>query len=159
MIASAASTPNQRQQSGQESRKFRTPDSADHVRVSAKTQRDPASATVIVTLTIDEGYHVNANPASLDYLIPTTVQFAGVLPERVEYPAPVSFKPDFADEALDVYEGTPTVLAIFPPGAFHGMTAIRGTVTVQACNDQICLPPSDLQVSVSLSGPVAGHSN
>jgi thiol:disulfide interchange protein DsbD len=81
------------------------------------------------------------------------------LPERVEYPEPLTFKPDFADETLDVYAGTPTLVAIFPDGAFDAMTAIRGTVTAQACNDQICLPPSDLQVSVPLSGPVAGHSN
>jgi uncharacterized protein YyaL (SSP411 family) len=158
-VAAAASTANQPRQPGQDAGQFRAQGSADHVRVSAKTRRGPDSTTVTVTLTIDAGYHVNANPASLDYLIPTTVHFAGLVPERVDYPQPVTFKPDFADEALDVYEGTPTIVAVFPHGAFDGMTAIRATVTAQACNDRICLPPSDLPLSVPLTGPDAGHSN
>ena len=129
------------------------PASADGHRIPETEVRNSRDGVmVIVTLTIDEGYHVNANPATFDDLIPTTLAFEGMAPDRISYPMPVAFKPAFADQALTVYEGTSAVVAIFPPGMFDRITIIRGTVTAQACNDQICLPPSDLPVSITLPG-------
>ncbi|MCH8912654.1 MAG: hypothetical protein IIA33_03690, partial [Planctomycetes bacterium] len=58
-------------------------------------------ATLEITLQIADGYHINANPASLDYLIATAVVFDGVSPTRIAYPEASRFKPAFAAEALD----------------------------------------------------------
>jgi hypothetical protein len=44
---------------------------------------DGASDMLLITLRIDPGFHINANPASAEYLIPTNVAFAGIEPERV----------------------------------------------------------------------------
>ena len=66
----------------------------DHVHVTARRAGD----TLLITLRIDTGYHVNANPASDDYLIPTGVAFAGFVPERIIYPRAIPFKPAFADK-------------------------------------------------------------
>jgi len=66
----------------------------DHVHVSARRAGDD----LLITLRIDPGYHINANPASDDYLIPTGVAFAGFVPERIIYPRAIPFKPAFADK-------------------------------------------------------------
>jgi hypothetical protein len=61
------------------------------------------------------------------------------------------FTAKFAPEGLDVYEGSVAVIAKFPKGSLQGQ-AIQGTVTAQACTSQICLPPSDLPVSIGNTG-------
>ena len=66
----------------------------DHVHVTARR----AGESLLITLRIDPGYHINANPASDDYLIPTGVAFAGFVPERIIYPRAIPFKPAFADK-------------------------------------------------------------
>lgn len=93
----------------------------------------------IVVIVIDPGYHINANPASLDYLIPTNQTSL-----RVLYPDPVHFKPKFANDALDVYERTIRIIAEFPGGALTRNSHLFHAVTAQACTEEICLPPADL---------------
>ena len=60
---------------------------------------------IVVTLTIDPGYHVNANPASADYLMPTVVTVPGVPDAKIAYPEGQIFKPKFSPEGISVYEG------------------------------------------------------
>ncbi|HVA13937.1 MAG TPA: protein-disulfide reductase DsbD domain-containing protein [Stellaceae bacterium] len=115
---------------------------ADYVRV--KTVARDQDDKIVVTLEIDAGYHINANPATFDYLIPTTLNVTNLPPLRVSYPAPVRFKPKFVDEALNVYEGTVRITAEFAHGALSRNPYLFGTVTAQACTDVICLPPADL---------------
>lgn len=117
---------------------------ADHVRIATINRADVDENKIIVTVEIDPGFHINANPASSDYLIPTTLNMTDQTPLRVIYPEPVRFKPKFADEALDVYEGTIRITAEFPRGALARIRYLFGTVTAQACTDVICLPPADL---------------
>ena len=124
------------------------PSTADHVHVAAKVEGD----AIAVTLTVDEGYHVNAHTPSLDYLVPTDLAFAGLKPNAISYPAAVHFKPAFAKEALDVYEGNVPLIARFAPGALSGVMAVDGTVTAQACDAKTCLPPSSLPVTAANSG-------
>jgi uncharacterized protein len=118
-------------------------DSADHVRI-ASLQRDGDKDQVTVTVTIDPGFHINANPASFDYLISTKLDITNQPPLRVAYPPPVSFKPKFSDEPLAVYEGTARIVAAFPQGVLNRTPYLFGTLTVQACTIDICLPPADL---------------
>lgn len=124
----------------------RLEDTSDFVHI-IKVERLSVANRVAITLRIDGGFHINANPASLPYLIPTSLSFAGVTPYRIDYPPSVRFKPKFSDEPLDVYEGTVTITASFAKGALDGgAPAFHATVTAQACTDQICLPPADLSV-------------
>ena len=97
-----------------------------------------------MTVTIDPGFHINANPASFDYLIPTTLNVSNQAPLRVTYPAPVSFKSKFSNEPLNVYEGTVRIVAAFQHGSLKRTPYIFGTLTVQACTAALCLPPADL---------------
>ena len=127
---------------------YALPETADHVRVAAGLKRDAAGLSVTVSLNIDEGYHVNANPASYEYLIPVTVQFDGLDPVRVVYPEASIFEPDFAEEGILVYEGAPDVVSAFSNESLKGVKEISATVTAQACNDKVCLPPSDFPITL-----------
>jgi uncharacterized protein YyaL (SSP411 family) len=127
---------------------LRTPVSADHVRVAASQMSIPEGDAIIVTIKVDDDFHINANPASFDFLIPTSLAFKGVKPSKIEYPAPMRFTAKFVPEGLDVYEGSVAIVAKFPKDSLKGLQAIQGTVTAQACTGEICLPPSELPVSI-----------
>jgi hypothetical protein len=120
--------------------------SADHVHVVAAARDSADTDELMVTLRIDPGFHVNANPASYENLIPTSLMFTGIKPLRVHYPQATRFKPKFLNEVLDVYQGTVAIAAYFPKGTFRGLAPLGATVTAQACTDVICLPPADLPV-------------
>lgn len=119
-------------------------DTADHVHVIASSLLLAKDGyRLVVTLEIDRGFHINANPASDEDLIPTVLRLRGITPRRVIYPKPVPFKPGFSAEALAVYEGTVQIAAeLSRDAADH--SPLSGTVTAQACTDQICLPPAEV---------------
>jgi hypothetical protein len=119
-------------------------DTATHVRIVGAARTSGDDDEFAITLRIDPGFHINANPASSDYLIPTALTIAELPPLRIAYPQPVRFKPKFTDEAIDVYDGTILITAFFPQGALSVFASLHGVVTAQACTDQFCLPPADL---------------
>jgi uncharacterized protein YyaL (SSP411 family) len=124
------------------------PATADHVRVSAALSDSGAVPQVVVTIKVDDGYHIYANPGSLDYLIPTAVTFDQVRAPTVVYPKGEHFQPAFAPEGIDVYEGAVTLVASFASDETDKLRDLSGTVRAQACDAQSCLPPSDLHFSV-----------
>jgi uncharacterized protein len=126
-------------------------DSGDFVHIAAVARMADEDRT-IVTLQVDPGYHINANPASEPYLIPTTLVFKGSAPARVAYPRPTRFRPLFSDQPIDVYEGIVAIGATFPARALAHIAALHGAVTVQACSDRICFPPADLAFSEGAAG-------
>src|SRR6266481_676708 len=73
-------------------------DTAAHVRIAAVDRASGGDDKAIVLVVIDPGYHINANPASLDYLIPTTLDVTNQTPLRVIYPESARFRPKFADD-------------------------------------------------------------
>src|SRR6266481_5782375 len=83
--------------------------SADVVKVRSADVSIPAggNADSTVTLSISPGYHVNANPATFSYLIPTAVdpgKAEGVTAGKPIYPVAQKQKFQFAEEPLAVYE-------------------------------------------------------
>jgi uncharacterized protein YyaL (SSP411 family) len=122
--------------------------SADHVHAKAAIRAAGETDEIIVTVLVDKGYHVNANPASFDYLIPTTVTFADLPNVRMIYPDPISIKPRFAPEGLKVYEGEVTIRATAAKGALAQSSTPGAELKVQACTDEICLPPATLSLRI-----------
>lgn len=115
-------------------------------------RRDDAKDTLAVTLRIDSGFHINANPASDKYLIATSLNVVvGAQPVRVAYPPPVYFRPKFANDRIAVYEGMVVITAFFARGALRHLSLFGTTVTAQACTDAICFPPADLPVRIPKS--------
>jgi uncharacterized protein YyaL (SSP411 family) len=124
------------------------PSTADHVRARGEAHSAVDHDDITVILVVDPGYHVNANPASFDYLIPTRLWIEGLNNVRVRYPDATVIRPKFAPEGLKVYSGDVRLQATAPKGAVNRDKRPVGHVHVQACNDEICLPPATLPILI-----------
>ena len=108
-----------------------------------------------VTLSIASGYHVNANPATYNYLIATEVT-----PGRAEeitvgqpvYPAAVKQKFQFADDPLAVYEGQTQIKLPLTAAAnaARGAHSLPLNIRVQACDQEKCFPPDTVRTTASV---------
>jgi uncharacterized protein YyaL (SSP411 family) len=96
----------------------------------------------VVVLDIREGWHVNANPASIEFLIPTEI---GGAVRQVRYPPGESMQVAFAEERLDVYTSRVEI-----PGEISA-DADSVQLTYQACDEQRCLPPVSRELSLDRS--------
>jgi len=106
-----------------------------------------------VNIEMQPGWHINANQPLSDDLIPTVLQVAeqnkaGDL-SAVSYPPPVKKNLGFQSEKLALYEGSISLKAALttsiplPEGALLGLT-----LRLQACDDEICLPPEVLELQI-----------
>jgi DsbC/DsbD-like thiol-disulfide interchange protein len=114
------------------------------------------SGDAVVRLKVQDGYHVNANPASFSYLIPTELKVtpaSDVSVDFITYPDPVTRTFSFADEPLKVYEGDTMVKARLKaaPSAETGRHNLSALLRVQACNDQVCYPPGQIEVTIPVT--------
>jgi hypothetical protein len=115
------------------------------------------SGEAAVRLKIDDGYHVNANPATLPYLIPTQLDITpatGISVDFITYPNGVIKKFSFSpDQALAVYEGQTdlklrlTAAKTAQPGEHNLSVKLR----VQACDDQVCYAPGTLDFTLPVT--------
>jgi uncharacterized protein len=124
-------------------------DRAAHVRVAARGTSHADHDEILVTLTIDPSYHVNANPASADYLVPTVVIIPSARDAKITYPPGQVFKPKFSPEGISVYQGSVAIKAELPKGRLASAASVPLRIEVQACTAQICLPPTTLTESIS----------
>jgi thiol:disulfide interchange protein DsbD len=112
-------------------------------------------------VTVEPGWHVNANDPDRPYLIPTALEIDPP-PDgsvaSIRYPAPVVRTLAFAgDQPLRLFEGA-FAIAVDLAGAVPAR--IEGRLRYQACSDTTCLPPATLALPFVLerasdSGPVA----
>ena len=122
-------------------------DSAAHVKAAAQGASYADHDEILVTLTIDPGYHLNANPASIDYLIPTMVTVPSAHDAKITYPAGQVFKPKFSSEEISVYEGSVAITAELPKNGLASAASTPLRIDVQACTAQVCLPPATFTTS------------
>lgn len=111
------------------------------------------SAAVQVVLEIQNGFHVNSNRPSDEFLIATSLKLEtpeGLSTTRVVYPPGKMKRFKFSPKALSVYEGRVVLRfqARASASAASGNHTIRGKLTVQACNDEACLRPQTVNVDV-----------
>lgn len=114
------------------------------------------SSEAIVRLKIDHGYHVNANPPSFSYLIPTQLELtpaAGISVESITYPNALTRKFSFSEQPLAVYEGEADVKVRLraeksAPTGVHNLSA---KLRVQACDDQVCYAPGSIDLTMPVS--------
>lgn len=109
-----------------------------------------------VRLSIADGYHVNANPATEKYLIPTSLEVepeAGITVEKIAYPKPLTKKFSFSEIPLAVYEGDAEIkLTVSAPrDARAGQQTLRANLRVQPCDDKTCYPPTKLTTAVEIT--------
>lgn len=122
----------------------------------AKQDTDAETRLVRVQLDIADNWHVNAHPASLDFLVPTTIQArAGgeTLPLQITWPKGHDSDIELSGTAIQVYSDDTVIPVKFGPEAAQAVDAARRLtlkVRVQACSDDgLCLPPSTLDVRLT----------
>jgi hypothetical protein len=115
--------------------------------------RAGGSAAATVRLTIQSGYHVNANPPTFPYLKATALEISpsdGVSVSFVTYPKALNKKFAFAEQPLAVYEGDTDLKATLKAdkAAKKGERSIPARLRIQACDDQVCYPPGTLALAI-----------
>src|SRR4030095_1579766 len=114
------------------------------------------SAQATVQLTIQSGYHINANPPTFPYLKATVLEITpsdGVSVAFVTYPKAVEKKFAFAEKALAVYEGATELKATLKAenAAKKGQRSIPARLRIQACDDQVCYPPGAIELAIPVN--------
>lgn len=104
-----------------------------------------------IAMDIDDGWHLNAHNPPLDYLIGVELDLSTsneAIVSDIQYPSPLQKKFNFADEILDVYESTSHVVLKAKTGSSlePGTYRLDGELTIQACSDEVCLPPSTVEL-------------
>lgn len=133
---------------------------ADAVKVETEQIRlaPGASLAANVRLIIAKPFHVNANPATHSYLIPTqlslrSVQAAdGITAGAPVYPQGIERKLAFDESPLRVYEDTVDIKLPLTAAkdAVTGERAVPLRVRVQPCDDEACYPPRTLEATISV---------
>ena len=108
---------------------------------------------VAIVLTIEDGWHINQNPSSPDFLVPTTFSIKSAQNIKltdIKYPAGHKFVVAGFDEPLLVYEKQAIIRGTLeiPASAAGKEEALELNIKYQACNDQTCIRPT----TVSLKG-------
>ena len=124
--------------------------SAEHVRASGHFETTSGGTRIVVTLDVERGFHVNANPASFDFLVPTSLDIEGIRPIDVRYPPGMPFKSQFAPDTLSVYEGSVRVVAQLDTSALAGKRTVRVMVNTQTCTQTVCLPPVRIPLEIKV---------
>lgn len=117
--------------------------------------RLPAGKTcqVAIVLAIEKGWHINTNPASPDFLVPTTFTIKSnqnVKLSDVKYPTGHAFRVTGFDEPLQVYEKQAIIRGTLevPVNSAGKEETLELKIKYQACNDKTCIRPT----TISLKG-------
>jgi len=127
-----------------------------------------AAFRLAVVLDIEEGYHINANPASAG-LEPTVVEpenHPAITWGEVKYPPGQAYTPTWAaGESLSVYAGRAVVVlaGTVAADAPLGETTVRVTLRYQGCSESACFRPDmrtlEAQIEIREAGAAAVPAN
>ncbi|HPC83610.1 MAG TPA: cytochrome c biogenesis protein CcdA [Thermoanaerobaculaceae bacterium] len=113
----------------------------------------PAAFTLVVTVTVDEGWHVNSHTPLSEDLIPTTLRLdlpAGWSAGEPVFPKHRAARFAFSDEPVAVYEGTFAIrVPVTIPAETDTAPVLGVAVAAQACNDRECLPPTEVTATIA----------
>lgn len=121
------------------------------------------TVTLSIKVSIEEGFHVNSNTPSEDFLIGTELQLSpveGIELGEPQYPEHKMAKFSFSEKELAVFDGEfniPVELRVLPD-AVPGQIEIKGHLRYQACNDTQCLQPKTAEFATLLTITSAGSS-
>lgn len=114
------------------------------------------SATVIIPFVVADGYHIQANPASSEFLIPTELRVTGtpgISLGGIAYPAKKDFRLEGDDDVLWTYAGADTITAIITVAdtVAAGRREVTGSLRYQACDAKRCLFPAEVPVVLTFT--------
>ena len=115
---------------------------------------DAGDAKVRITLRIEPPYHINANDPGVSGPIPTSLELknAGMVTMTVDYPPGHPLTAAYADEPINIYEGTVVLEATIRPGRERpDQSSPSPTLLLhyQACTDTQCLLPREVELPVT----------
>ncbi|MBI2058809.1 MAG: hypothetical protein HYT87_03480 [Nitrospirae bacterium] len=112
-------------------------------------------AHVKIKAAVAEGYHVQANPPSKDYLVPVELRVDDTSILHVGTPLYPPGKPHRIEgetDPISTYEGTFEVLLPIDADlmAPEGEHMLKGEMAYQACDNHRCLFPASVPVEISV---------
>lgn len=115
-----------------------------------------SKGTVVITVAVKAGYHINSHKPNDPDLIATTftpTPTPGVTFGPVRYPSAKSIKVSYEKQPMTVYEGKAKVIVPFTvsKSAKPGHILLHGDLGYQGCNSTSCYPPTSAPVKASLT--------
>lgn len=110
---------------------------------------------IAVKAKIEETWHINAHKPNEEYLIPTVLEIPNDLGISIiseKYPDAKNIRFEFSDQPVAVYEGEILLGAVIkiPENIELGNYNLIVRLSYQACNNQSCLAPAEVQDTISI---------
>jgi DsbC/DsbD-like thiol-disulfide interchange protein len=111
------------------------------------------TAQLTITAKIKKGFHIQANPAADEFLIPTTLTVQaseGIVPGKTVYPPGQPYRLKDSMEDLLTYEDEVTIMLPIKvmDSAPAGNTKLTGKLNFQPCDDRKCLFPRSVPIII-----------
>jgi hypothetical protein len=111
---------------------------------------------VAIELTIANEWHINANPAHPDFMIPTEIKITSeqkVKMTKVKYPEHELLEVEGQDEPSHVYGGKVIIYALLETDAAEmaEKADLEVEIKFQACNSKTCEPPDSIKLKGKLT--------
>ena len=108
---------------------------------------------VAVELEIKKGWHINANPSSPDFLVPTKVELKTkqkIKLKQVKYPKHHLLRVKGSPDPYHVYDGKVLVYGLIEIAADEAAShaEFEFHISFQGCNSSQCLPPDKIVMKV-----------
>ncbi|QDU72947.1 protein-disulfide reductase DsbD family protein [Mucisphaera calidilacus] len=112
-----------------------------------------------ITLKIADHHHINPDAAQIpedSFAFPTSLEAttdSSLLLGSVQYPRPEIIEVQYAPEPIPTYGHTTRLYlpVVVPDDAQPGTQTIQLTLTYQACDDQVCYPPTTINLEAALT--------
>ena len=120
---------------------------------SNKAQRGKTIQAAIV-IDIPSGYHINSSRPLESYLIATQLKIdaSGARVGSIAYPPAKMRTFKFSKKSLSVYENKAILrFTVTVPANYQGNDlALKAHLRYQSCNDEVCFPPKNQDVNMSI---------
>ena len=128
-----------------------------------KSGYEPGSAIRLAAIVeVQDGWHVNSNQPSFEYLIPTEVQWetpADWDAPSLRYPLGKMQTFAFSGQPISVYDGVFKLIATWTtPTSVSDPVEVKALLRYQACTDDRCLPPINTNASLTVSFGTEGNA-
>lgn len=119
------------------------------------------SSQIAVLLNLEDGWKINSDQPRQDFLIGTQLSISGrdqLTATGFQYPVPKTYNFEFSPVPVDVFEGdAPIVFSVFASESIEpGSYELNGTLRIQACDNEVCLAPSNLDITVPIEVSAPG---
>jgi thiol:disulfide interchange protein DsbD len=131
--------------------------SAKQVKISQAVKKmGEKKYEVTITASIVGDYHLYAQDAGAEGPVPTTIRFQpNPLLTMVGKPTEKGKKISKMEEVwggkVNYYEKTVSFVQVVTAKT-NAKTSLNGTIEFMVCNDEVCLPPSELPLKIAIGG-------